>query len=254
MASNGFGRSRGGGEDRDEYAESLAVIRRLAGRVTWEAGRAYGGIERLLFRWYLKRRFDMPPAATKFVALGTVGGAGEGRNDYQASPWDILRRILRPSEVSTNDVFLDVGCGMGTVLLEAADRYPFRRVIGVDVVDEFADVARTTLQRNLPRLNCNEAEVIATDLMDYEIPGDVTVVFVANPLVGSGFDAFVRRLITSVDQSPRRIRLIYLMPVEEGRLEQTGRVRLVRVGRRGLRRWAKADYLRMYEIVPGTSS
>ena len=55
-----------------------------------------------------------------------------------------MRRILRRGEVTRDDVFIDIGCGMGPVLVEAAARYDFRRVIGIDVVPEFTEVARET--------------------------------------------------------------------------------------------------------------
>ncbi len=49
---------------------------------------------------------------------------------YQASGWTYLRRVLPPREVGAGDVFLDMGSGKGRVLLQAAQRYPFARVIG----------------------------------------------------------------------------------------------------------------------------
>ena len=54
--------------------------------------------------------------------------------------------------------------------------------------------------------------------MDYEVPDDVTVAFFDNPFVGRIFATVVDRLIASVDQAPRRLRIIYFNPVEHERV------------------------------------
>jgi SAM-dependent methyltransferase len=105
-------------------------------------------------------------------------------------------------------VFLDLGCGLGWVVLEAGVRYPFRRVIGVDVVPAFTEVARQTIAVNRPRLRCGEVELVTADATGYEVPDDVTVVYPFHPVYGEAFDAVVSNLIASVDRTPRRLRVI----------------------------------------------
>jgi tRNA G46 methylase TrmB len=43
----------------------------------------------------------------------------------------VRREPESAGEITREDVFIDIGCGMGPVLVEAAARYGFRRVIGV---------------------------------------------------------------------------------------------------------------------------
>jgi SAM-dependent methyltransferase len=195
----------------------------------------------------------MPPASAA-QAFGldkeALWSTDSNRGPYAPSPWRVLRRILRPAEVSSADVFLDLGSGTGRVVLEAATAYPFRRVIGVELVPRLTEIARETIARNSHRLRCQDVELISADLADYEIPDDVTVVYLFNPFWGSLFDVIVAKLIASLDDRPRRLRLIYLTPTESARLEQTGRMRFVRHGRHRIRRWARLEYLAMYEIEP----
>jgi SAM-dependent methyltransferase len=185
------------------------------------------------------------------VDLVDIGFGAPGRvREHIPSPWGVLGRILRRREITREDVFIDIGCGMGPVLVEAAARYGFRRVIGVDIVPEFTRVARETIARSRGRLRCPNVEVSTADVMDYELPDDVTVVYMADPFRGHIFDVALGKLVASVERRPRRLRIIYNFPVEGGRLERTGRVRLVRYGRRRNRPWTTALDLAMYELGP----
>jgi methylase of polypeptide subunit release factors len=95
----------------------------------------------------------MRPGALRDVDLRDIGFDAPGRvYEHIPSPWGVLGRILRRGEVTGKDVFLDFGCGMGPVLIEAAARYDFRRVIGIDVVPEFTAVAEDTIARARDRL------------------------------------------------------------------------------------------------------
>jgi SAM-dependent methyltransferase len=193
----------------------------------------------------------MPSGTLRYVDLRDIGFDAPGRVwDHIPSPWGVMRRILRRGEVTRDDVFIDIGCGMGPVVVEAAARYDFRRVIGIDVVPEFTEVARETIARGRKRLRCQEIEIVTGDVIEYELPDDVTVVYMADPFRGQIFDAVIANLIASIERNPRRLRLIYSNPVEAGRLERTGRAHLVRYGRQRNRPWIRAPELAMYEIDP----
>jgi SAM-dependent methyltransferase len=216
-----------------------------------EGGQLPGKTARRLQRLVLERRYGMPPGALRDVDLVEIGFGAPGRvREHIPSPWGVLGRILRRGEISREDVFIDIGCGMGPVLVEAAARYDFRRVIGIDIVPEFTRVARETIARGRGRLRCPDVEVTTADVMDYELPDEVTVVYMADPFRGHIFDVALGKLIASVDRHPRRLRIIYNFPVEGGRLERTGRVRLVRYGRRRNRPWTKTLDLAQYELEP----
>ena len=191
----------------------------------------------------------MPRGALQYVDLRDLGyGAPDRVHEHIASPWGVLARILRKREVRDTDVFIDIGCGMGPVLVEAGARYDFRRVIGIDVVPEFTEVAEQTMERGRDHLRCRDTEVLTGDVTEYGLPDDVTVVFMADPFRAEIFDSVIAKIIDSVDRNPRTIRLIYSNPVEGGRIERTGRARLVRLGRRKGRPWTTAPDLAMYEI------
>jgi hypothetical protein len=175
------------------------------------------------------------------VHLEDLGLASGERVRYDPSGWRDLRRALAPEEVGSDDVFIDFGAGKGRVLLVAAGRYRFRRVIGVELSGALAAIARANIEASRRRLRCPDVEVVTADILDYAVPDDVTVAYLYNPFRGALFDSLVAQLIASVDRRPRRLRLIYRTPLEHDRLIATGRFRLERTvgrGRGALHRYA----------------
>jgi SAM-dependent methyltransferase len=214
------------------------------------APRALHVAEREVSRRFGDWRFGFPREAADNIPLDTVGLGAETRVGHEPSPWFILPRILGREEVGPEDVFVDIGAGMGRVVLEAARLYPFKRVVGVELSEEFARVARTVIEKNRHRLRCKQVDIVCADARDYRVDDDVTVVYLYNPFLGEVFAAAVQSIIASVDRRPRRLRLIYFNPEEHGQLVATGRFRQVRNGRRIVRRWRRTDRLRLYEVVP----
>jgi SAM-dependent methyltransferase len=214
----------------------------------------YGRAHRSLERFWLGRIAGFPPEAFERIELSRVGLAGQGRNRYQPSPYGMLGRILRRREIEPEDVFVDFGCGMGTVMFEAA-RFPFKRVVGVDIVPEWTAIANQVLTRNRSRLRCVDFEVVTADVLTYEVPDDATVAFFAAPFGPEIMSEVIARLAVSADRHPRRIRIVYYAPMADSPgLDAHPRVKLVRRGRHLVRRWTPANHLWMYEIRPQPAS
>jgi SAM-dependent methyltransferase len=223
---------------------------KTGGAVRRTLGRIYGRAQRHFEHLWLGRVAGFPPEAFEQINLGRVGFDAPGRNRYQPSPYGLLGRILRKREVGPDDVFVDFGCGMGTVLFEAA-RFPFKRVVGVDIVPEWTAIASEVLARNRARLRCKDFEIVTADVLEYEVPDDATVTYFAAPFGPEIMFHVIAKLKASADRRPRAIRIVYYTPVAESpELDRYPRVRLVRRGRHLVRRWAATTYLWMYEILP----
>lgn len=188
---------------------------------------------------------------SRTVELEALGLDSYQRRGHKPSEWTVLPRILPKREVGAHDVFIDFGSGLGRVVFQAA-RYPFRRVIGVELAEELNDIARRNIDRNRERLRCKDVTLVAGDVLDYDIPDDVTVAFFANPFTGDVFATVMERLLDSVDRNPRRLRIIYRNPVEHERLLSTGRIRPVRRlrGFRPTAGWSRSNSTRMYTVMP----
>jgi Histone methylation protein DOT1 len=105
----------------------------------------YVGLRRSLGQLLFERRNRIETEA--LVPLEEFGLADPNRIDYQPLAWLALRRILRRSEVTEDDVFIDFGSGMGRAVFQAAAQYPFKRVIGVELSNELHTIASGTSSR-----------------------------------------------------------------------------------------------------------
>ncbi len=207
------------------------------------------GLTNILF----ERRLGVQTAGV--IELDELGIAAEGRERYKPVGWLILRRILPPSAVTTDDVFLDIGSGKGRAVLLAA-AYPFRRVIGVELSAQLIDIAQENLDRARARLRCKDVVLVNADAVQYQIPDEVTVVLMFNPVRGADFAAVIKNVLDSYDRTPRNLRIIYCHPLEEATLLATRRVRMIRQirGFRPGRAWSRSSSCRMYAVQPARNA
>lgn len=184
------------------------------------------------------------------IETDELGVSGPGRFRYSESRWTMLPRVLRKRDVHPEDVFVDFGSGMGRVVCQAA-RYPFARVIGVELSDRLNEVARENIRRNRHRFGCCDVEVVTSDVLDFEIPDDLTYAYFFNPFGGDVFRTVINRIIESVDRNPRRLTLIYGYPyIMEDYLQSTGRFALIRRSKGIFRRKVLSNHIAVYECRP----
>lgn len=135
------------------------------------------------------------------------------------------------------------------MVLRAAE-YPFAKVIGVELSHELLAIAERNVARNRDRLRCHDVELTQADVTSYELPDEVTVVFMNNPFTGEVFQAALGSLERSLERRPRYLRIVYRHPVEHERLMATGRVRVVAEWQQGA--WRGRGHgvvIRSYETV-----
>jgi len=149
------------------------------------------------------------------------------RYRYVPSGRFVVPRLLRRIKVSADDVFIDVGSGKGRVVYQAA-RFPFKRVIGLEIAEELNRVARYNVEHNRHRLACRNIELITADAVSYQFPDDLTVAYFYHPFGGQTFERVINNLIASLDRNPRELHLIYGYPLMADCIHQTGRFELER--------------------------
>lgn len=181
--------------------------------------------------------------------LEELGISGEHHVHYEPSKWLVLRRVLPPRHVTSEDVFVDFGSGMGRIVYQAARSYPFRRVIGVELSQRMHAIAVDNIERNRHRFGRSDVRLVHCDAREFEIPDDVTVVYMANPFSGPIFASVLERLLASVERNPRRLRIVYFNPAEERLLLEAGfRITKNIRGLRPTREWSLANTTRLYEL------
>lgn len=140
---------------------------------------------------------------------------------YTPGNWKDLEGTLG-NQVSSEDVFIDLGSGKGRIVYTAARNYNFKKVIGVEISKELCAIARRNIRKNLRRLICRNVEIVTTNILDYDIPDDVTIVYMFNPFGGTVFADTIGKLNKSLHRRPRVLRLIYRNPTMHQFLVQNG--------------------------------
>jgi SAM-dependent methyltransferase len=218
-------------------------------RIRFRLREGYLAVRRALATRLIDARRGIDTATE--MDLEDVGLAHPERVRYEPTSWIDLKRVLRDRDVGRDDVFLDYGCGKGRVLLVAA-RQPYKRVVGVDISPRLCAIAEANLERDRARRRCGSVEVVAADVTAWEVPDDVTVVFMHNPFRGATFELAIAQLLASQDRNPRLLRVIYRVPMEKDRLMATGRAQLLETVR-GLRpgaAWSNKMATHVYALLP----
>lgn len=117
------------------------------------------------------------------------------------------------ADLFTNDLhrhtFIDVGSGKGRVLLVASE-YPFRKIIGVEFARDLHDIAVQNVKAyRSPTQRCRDISLECADATTYRMPGEPTVLFMANPFEGGVMDGFLRNVEQSLREHPRPFYVLY---------------------------------------------
>lgn len=111
--------------------------------------------------------------------------------------------------------FLDVGCGKGSVLRQAA-KYPFNRIVGIDFDGRLVDIAK----RNFEKLKMSErVQCIQVDARTYADYGDFDFFYFFNPFDGDMMREVVEKIVA---QSNSEFTIIYHNPVFYTVIESMG--------------------------------
>lgn len=187
-----------------------------------------GPVER---RWVrLRERIGDTLLTLEAPTVGTTFGLhnfDEEHLAYDPITWGLLLRLLPPTTGRSGRVFLDVGCGAGRAVGWAA-RQPFDRVIGVELDEELVAKARKALQAGGRSVRARRVDFVHADASTWTVPDDVTDVYLFCPFVGSAFARWQEQLVASVDRRPRRVRILYALPLAERALIEHPRFRLLR--------------------------
>lgn len=145
------------------------------------------------------------------VQLETLNIASARKADgqfYVATPrYEFTHMMKRIGVDPKAYVFIDLGCGMGRVLLYAAEA-GFRRVIGVEFSPDLAAVAR----RNAARFSAgdgSEIHVVTADAAEFSFPPQPCIIFLFNPFSSAVMKTVLARIKQVYDAGNRDIYLIW---------------------------------------------
>ncbi len=111
--------------------------------------------------------------------------------------------------------FIDLGSGKGRTLLMASD-YPFRRIIGLELLEELNTIALHNIERYRGhRQKCFVIESHSGDARQFDFPAEPTVLYFFNPFPRHIWSELLANLHRSLLAAPRPVYAIYHNPVHE---------------------------------------
>jgi SAM-dependent methyltransferase len=111
--------------------------------------------------------------------------------------------------------FIDIGSGKGRALLMAAD-YPFRRILGVELLTELHRAAKENISKyKSDSQQCFAIDCLLGDASEFTFPPESTVLYLFNPLPESGLAKMISNLERSLREHPRRVFVVYHNPLLE---------------------------------------
>jgi len=203
---------------QEERAASgfLPVTKKLA-RALWEfvrdstpsqKRRRYGDAD---FDWEHRVNTTSAAVGWKSRLLGCL------YSEYQPTEAAAFREMMEGLGIDfSRFTFIDIGSGKGRVLLLAAD-FPFRRIVGVELLPELHAVALDNLQRLSDKSSSIAA--VCADATSFEFPLDPLVIYLFHPLLEWGLRKVIGNLARSLREHPRDILVVYHNPIFGGMVE-----------------------------------
>jgi SAM-dependent methyltransferase len=140
-----------------------------------------------------------------------VGSALADATHYEATPLEHVDAVLDAVPHCAQWTFVDLGAGMGRVVMLASLRN-YKQVVGIEVSPALCEVARDNCgrwRRAHPQLPCKDIRVVCADARTYRFPRSDLVAYLYNPFGESSVQAVVHRLA----RHPHRTYAIYHTPV-----------------------------------------
>jgi len=148
---------------------------------------------------------------------GTVGWRarllGMFHSPYQPTDPALFREMMASLPIAFDQfTFVDLGSGKGRTLLMASE-YPFRRIVGVELIAELHRAAEENIRAyHSTTQRCKQIEAVCADACEFVLRETPLVLYLFNPLPETGLRRLIRNLEQSLERSPRPVWIVYHNP------------------------------------------
>ncbi len=183
----------------------------------WEYLTAHGLRKTLVYarHWISEklheRRYGI--STQKQADLGPLGYDSQYVS-HDPSPYRALKSIFRALPFREGDVLIDYGSGAGRSSLFAASMYPYKTIIGVELLPSLISLAERNLQEIKVELACKDVRFVQANAMAFTPPTDATISFLFNPFTGEVLRQVLENIRISLAASPRPFLIVILNPSE----------------------------------------
>jgi hypothetical protein len=158
---------------------------------------------------------------------------GHFHSPYQPTEPALFREMIESLTQANSKIdfreftFIDIGSGKGRALLMAAD-YPFRRIVGIELLPELHRVANENVGKyKSDAQECFAIDCILGDASEFAFPPEPTVLYLFNPLPESGLVKMSGNLERSLREHPRQVFVLYHNPLLEHVLTRSAAFRRI---------------------------
>lgn len=129
---------------------------------------------------------------------------------YQPSEPELFHRIISDLPVKPDGLtFIDLGSGKGRTLLMASE-YPFRRVIGVELLAELDAIAHKNIEQyKSENQRCFALQSSLGDAREFDFPAEPIVLYLFNPFPERVLRRVLANLHESLRMEPRDVIVVY---------------------------------------------
>ncbi len=144
---------------------------------------------------------------------------GVFHSPYQPTDAALFREMMSSLPIDFSQfTFIDLGSGKGRTLLMASE-YPFRRIVGVEILPELHHAAEENIRAfKSPVQRCGLVESICADAREFVLPQEPLVLYLFNPFPAPGLTRVLKRLSTSSQRTPQPLYVLYHNAILEDQL------------------------------------
>ena len=153
------------------------------------------------------------------LSLSDLGLNDKLGNNQESTPIKHLKKIFSFLHFKSNDVLVDMGSGSGRVML-VAGRFPFEKIIGVDISEQLNKLCEKNIKKMLPYLKCKKFKNVTVSASNYIIPDEATHIYFFNPFGIDVMDLVLKSIFKSIVNYPRKVIIIWYNPKFEEELEK----------------------------------
>ena len=135
---------------------------------------------------------------------------------YQPTEPALFHEMMVALNIAFEDfTFIDLGSGKGRTLMMASD-YPFRRIVGVELLPELNRVALENLRKYKSETQkCFRLDSGCADARIFLFPAEPTVLYLFNPVPPTGLAQIVANLERSLQANRRKVFVLYHNPLHD---------------------------------------
>jgi Histone methylation protein DOT1 len=163
--------------------------------------------------------YDLRLGVRTFGFLPAVGTSGskDWQVHYVPTPYRKVIRTLRHVKLGHDDVFVDLGSGLGRTVFTAS-WLGAQRSVGVEINAALTASAQENYQRS--RLRDRDIEFVCMGAQEYDFH-EASVIYMFHPFGAGTLETVIQRMEFELGKHQRQLRIVYENPVYGAVLDQS---------------------------------